>query len=254
MAARRRTAKIRALEKKELEERLKKKKQKRVEASRKLREAYSEAVFQRREERDVQKEMVRYYASDPAMRAKATKVRQETSDFLANVVDELKYSGVTARFSVVKNKDLTIDAELRVPYPDTVRTIDDATDVLNQVEETFYLFPHMQFITVGFTLNPRANDDDVRATALQYQKYEGELRLNPNYYDMETNMGTSFQAAYEVLRNVTKAHGMLPTGMLIRLAWSTTGWLMRRNDTDIRKPAPFKRQKKEGKKRGRNLE
>jgi hypothetical protein len=210
---------------------------KRVESSRKLRESLREAIYQRKEERGAKTRLKKFYVESKEEVRNADKFRREVSDFLSNVKHELTLSGINARYSVVKNKDLTIDAELRVPYPDTVEDVDDATDVLNQVEEALDRIPHMQFISVGFSLNQKANEEGVRASALQYVKYEGELRLNPNFYDTSTGQPVAFQVAYEVLRNITKAHGMLPTGMLIRFAWSPSGWLMRKNDTDLRKPA-----------------
>ena len=220
----------------------------RVESSRRLRESLREAVFQRKQEKGVQRRLKKLYAESKETTSDANKVRKDLSDFLDNVKSELSLSGINARYRVVKNKDQSVDAELRVPYPTRIKTVDQATDVLNILEETLDRMPHIQFITVGFTLNQKANEEGVRATALQYQKYEGELRLNPNYYDTSTGQAISFQVAYEVLRNVEKAHGMLPTGMLIRFAWSPSGFLMRKNDTDVRKPAKKPAEKKQTKK------
>lgn len=163
--------------------------------------------------------------------------RQEISDFLSNVSHELRLAQIEATYRVGVNKDGTIDGELRVPYPSWVTNTDKAVDVLNHVEEAMDRVPHAQHISVGFTLNQKANEDGIRATVLQYMKYQGELRLNPNYYDTASGQAISFQAAYTVLFNIYKAHGMLPTGMLVRISWSRDGVLRRQNDHELRSKA-----------------
>lgn len=254
MAARRRGAKTKKATEAALREQLEAARRKRVESSRRLRESLREAIFQRKEERGAKTRLKKLYAESKETTGDANKVRKELSDFLDNVKAELALSGINARYRVVKNKDLSVDAELRVPYPSRVRNVDQATDVLNLVEETLDRMPHIQFITVGFTLNPQANEEGVRATALQYQKYEGELRLNPNYYDTSSGQAVSFQVAYEVLRNIENAHGMLPTGMLVRCAWSPSGFLMRKNDTDVRKPSTKPKKAKKSSKKRKSVE
>lgn len=229
MAARKRGPKTsEAQERAEARSRASSDKAKVRELEKKLREA-------KREQRERAAKTVREWKSDKAVRERAESARQKVSDFFENVNDELKLHDIAASYRVVINRDMTIDAEIRVPFPKWVTNVDKATDVLNLLEELMSRVPEMQHISVGFTLNPRANEKDVRASVLQYLKYQGELRLNPNYYDTETGQALSFQVAYDVLRNVTKAHGMLPTGMLVRLTWSPDGWLRRQNDYELRR-------------------
>lgn len=189
-------------------------------------------VLERRTKRSAK---VTAFRRNPEVQKRHQEVRQKISDFLSNVSDELKLHGIKPSFRVWLNVDQSVDAEIRVPYPDWVKTVDQATDILTLCEEAMDRVPEMQHISVGFTLNPEANDDSVRAGVLQYLKYQGELRLNPNYYDTATGQPLAFQVSYEVLRNVVRVHKMLPTGMLIRMTWSPDGWLYRFNDYDLRR-------------------
>lgn len=212
------------------------------------------AVVEERRKRRSAK--VSAFRRNPEVQRRHTEVREKVSDFLTNVTDELKLHGIKASYRVWLNVDQSVDAEVRVPYPEWVNNVDRATDVLTLCEEAMDRVPEMQHISVGFTLNPEANDEGVRAGVLQYIKYQGELRLNPNYYDTATGQPLAFQVSYDVLRNVVKAHKMLPTGMLIRMTWSPDGWLYRFNDYDLRRmrgKGDEKRAKKRERKK-KNLE
>lgn len=199
---------------------------------RKLEEKLREARARRKEKRTAK---VRAWRRSPKAAQQIEEVKEHISGFLENVKDELERWDCKPHYRVTVNKDRTVDAEMRIPYPTWVVNIDKATDLLNVVEETMDRVPDMQHISVGFTLNQQANEEGVRASVLQYIKYQGELRLNPNYYDTGEGQALSFQVAYEILRNVTNAHGMMPTGMLVRMSWSPDGWLYRMNDYDLRR-------------------
>lgn len=162
--------------------------------------------------------------------------------YLTNVVDELAKKDIRASFRVKANTDRTIDAELRVPYPSWVEDTDDAVRVLNLVEEAIYGIPGVLHLSVGFTLNEKANQEGIRQNVKLYTQYSGELRLTPAYYEIDDAV-ISFQGAIDILENVVRAHEMLPTGMLVRFAWSVDGNLYRYDDDMHMRKEPKKKLK-----------
>jgi len=185
---------------------------------------------ERKIERDERKKLAR----KPSVRALANKVLNAFRVYLSNARDELLKSGVSSRFRVVLSPLHAVDAELSVSYPDWVNNVDDATQVLSLVEEALEQIPNVQWLTVGFALERKANDEGIRKSVEGYLPYQGAFRIVPDYMSTEET-ATSFQAAYEILRNVYNAHGMLPTGMLVRMAWSPDGKLWTHNDSERRK-------------------
>lgn len=196
-----------------------------------------------REMRGIKKKLTTALATSADYQHKVKGIREEVSAFLYDAARDLKLRGYHPTYTVSINKDQTVDAEFRVPYPTSVKTFDQAVNVLSAIELTLDRVPHVQHISVGFTLAPEVNAEGVRATALQYVKYEGELRLNPNYEDTGRGLPYSFQTAYTVLRNVEARHGRLPTGMLIRMAWSYDGELHRKNDHELRTKISHRKRK-----------
>lgn len=170
--------------------------------------------------------------------AAADKIR----DFLDNVKEELKLNSLDSNFRVVANRDATVDAELRVPIV-MGTSADRIRDILILLEETIGNgIPETQWISVGFTADPKVNEEGVLRSAREYIAHEGEVRFNTAYQSAEQqSIVYGFLIGEKAMTGFTNAYGPKVTGILIRIAWSQSGRLFRLNDLDLRKPRKSKK-------------
>lgn len=170
-------------------------------------------------------------------KALADEAADKIRGFLDNVKEELKLDNLESNFRVVANRDATVDAELRIPIV-MGTSVDRIRDILILLEETIGNgIPETQWLSVGFTADPKVNEEGVLRSAREYIAHEGEVRFNTAYQSAEQqSIVYGFLIGEKALTGFVNAYGPKVTGILIRIAWSQSGRLFRLNDLDLRKP------------------
>ncbi len=181
----------------------------------------------------------------PEKKALADVAAEKIRGFFDNVKHEMSLHGLDSRSRVVANRDATVDAEMRIAMKRGAG-IEDVRAVLLTLEETMGNgIPELQWISVGFTADPVINQPGILKTAREYATYEGEIRFNTRYQEVDQLLtGYSFLIAERALTGFVEAYGDKITGILLRTAWSQSGKLFRENDTDIRKTRMDKKRSK----------